>query len=268
MQIAIIGCGNMGMAYATSFLNYKLVNQDSLLLIEKDENRKEILLKQGYKNVTSNLNDERIKSTDLFILAVKPQDFNNIAPQIKNTLNASQIVISIMAGKTIPYLQQHLQHNYIVRAMPNAPAIVGMGITAYTASNELTFKQIKLVENLLNTTGRSVLLDNEEMLDAVTAVSGSGPAYFYYFVKSMIEAAQKLGFDESTASLLVKQTMLGAFHVMNGSNKNLDELIQSVASKGGTTEAALQILNSNNVSDKIVSALLAAEKRAKELANS
>lgn len=268
MQIAIIGCGNMGMAYATSFLKYKLVNQDSLLLIEKDENRKETLLKQGYKNVTSNLNDDRLKNCALFILAIKPQDFNTIAPLIKNTLNTSQIVVSIMAGKTISFLQKHLQHNFIVRAMPNAPAIVGMGITAYTASNELTFKQIKLVENLLNTTGRSVLLDNEDLLDAVTAVSGSGPAYFYYFVKSMIEAAKQLGFDESTASMLVQQTMLGAFHVMNGSEKSLDELISSVASKGGTTEAALEILNTTSVNKNIINAIIAAEKRAKDLANS
>lgn len=268
MQIAIIGCGNMGMAYATSFLKYKLVTQENLLLIEKNEQRKDALLLQGYKNVTSEINDDRIRKSELLILAVKPQDFNQIAPQIKNVLNNTQIVVSIMAGKTIDFLKEQLQHINIVRAMPNAPAILSMGITAYTASNELTFKQLKLVEHLLNATGRSVLLDNETLIDAVTAVSGSGPAYFYYFVKSMIEAAQKLGFDEGTASLLVKQTMLGAFHVMNNSDKNLDELIQSVASKGGTTEAALQVLNKNNVHNNIINALLCAEKRAKELANS
>jgi pyrroline-5-carboxylate reductase len=172
-----------------------------------------------------------------------------------------------MAGKPLAFLQENLGHTFVVRAMPNAPAILGMGITAYTPSDALTFKQIRQVENLLNTTGRSVFLEDESLMDAVTAVSGSGPAYFYFFVRSMMEAAESMGLDESTASLLVKQTMLGAFHVMNNSEKSIEELIQVVASKGGTTEAALRVFHETEIHTHIIQALHAAAARAKALAN-
>jgi pyrroline-5-carboxylate reductase len=119
---------------------------------------------------------------------------------------------------------------------------------------------------LLATTGKTLLLKNEELMDAVTAISGSGPAYFFYFVQQMTEAALQMGFDESTASLLVKQTMLGSYHLIDSAGKPLPELIKAVASKGGTTEAALTTFEKYEVGKHLKEGWLNAQKRGKELA--
>jgi pyrroline-5-carboxylate reductase len=124
---------------------------------------------------------------------------------------------------------------------------------------------LRRVENLINATGRSVFLEDESLLDAVTALSGSGPAYFFYLVKAMIEAGKKMGFDEGMAGMLVKQTMLGSFHLIQTADKSLDELIKAVASKGGTTEAALRRFEEGALADTLVAGIESAQKRAQEL---
>src|ERR1700744_1161207 len=152
--------------------------------------------------------------------------------------------------------------------MPNSPVEIGMGITSYSLSKTVEIDEAHQVENLLATTGRTLYMEDENLLDAVTALSGSGPAYFFYFVQQLIEAGKKMGMNEATASLLVKQTVLGSFHLINNAGKPLDELIKAVASKGGTTEAALTTFANQNINLHIQQGLLNAERRAKELADS
>lgn len=264
MKIAILGCGNMGLAFARSFIQYDLVKKDNLLLIEKNEERRQVLTKAKEGIVVNTINDD-IKQYDLIILAVKPQDFPVLATELKGRLADGQIILSIMAGITIQKIQNLLDYPHIVRAMPNTPAMIGMGITGFTSAEGISIAKLFKVENLINATGRSIYIEDEGMLDAVTAISGSGPAYFYYFVKQMVETGKSMGFDEGTALLLVKQTMLGAYHLINNAELSLDDLIKAVASKGGTTEAALQAFNHNEVNIGINKGLMAAEARAKEL---
>jgi pyrroline-5-carboxylate reductase len=264
MKITIVGCGNMGLVYARAFLKYNIVTKESLLLVEKNEVRKEELKKLDIGRVVVP-DDNTISESDVIILAVKPQDFSELAGQLKKVLNGRTVLLSIMAGVTIKKLEEVLKHKIIIRAMPNSPVEIGLGVTAYSSSAGLSHDVVKKAENLLSTTGRSIYFENEEMLDAVTAISGSGPAYFFYFVKTLIEAAKQMGMDEGTAGILVKQTMLGSFHLINNANKSLDDLIKTVASKGGTTEAALQTFNDAKVNEHIVEGLLNAERRAKEL---
>ena len=152
--------------------------------------------------------------------AVKPQDFKHVAENIRFKLVENQMVLSIMAGIKIEKIQQLLNHPLIVRAMPNSPTLLGMGITGYTAAAGISFSQLIAIERLLNSTGRSVYLENEELLDAVTALSGSGPAYFYYIVDAMIKAGVEMGIDENLSKLFVTQTMLGAYHLIINSDKN------------------------------------------------
>lgn len=140
-----------------------------------------------------------------------------------------------------------------------------MGMTAFTANRSVSMEQVRKAENLLATTGRTVFFENEELLDAVTALSGSGPAYFFYIVKQMIEAGKQMGFDEATSAMLVKQTMLGSFHLMNTASKSLDELIAAVASKGGTTEAALSTFEAESVGEGLQKGIVKARNRAAEL---
>ena len=265
MKIAIIGCGNMGMAFANSFIQYNLVQKEDLLLIEKNQERGAVLQEQKAGVVVDTISN-KISSVDLVILSVKPQDYPSVASELAGLLQEKQIVLSIMAGIPIVKLQASLKHNLIVRAMPNTPALLGMGMTAFAAASAVGLADIRKVENLINSTGRAVFLDDEALIDAVTGLSGSGPAYFFYLIKSMIDAGIKMGFDPAMSALLVKQTMLGSYHLMQTSDKSLDELIQAVASKGGTTEAALRTFAENEVGLGLQKGIYAARDRAEELA--
>ncbi len=264
MKITIVGCGNMGLIYARAFLKYNIVSKENLLLAEKNETRKQELLKFDIGKVCV-VNDARISDSDIIILAVKPQDFNELSIELKQVLKPHNILISIMAGMKLERIESVLEQKSIIRAMPNSPAELGMGMTAFTANKSLTMEQIRKAENLLGTTGRTVFFENEDLLDAVTALSGSGPAYFFYILKNMIDAGKEMGFDEATSAMLVKQTMLGSFHLLNTANKSLDELIKAVASKGGTTEAALTSFEANNVGKGLQEGIVKARDRASEL---
>lgn len=266
MKIAIVGCGNMGMAFAKSFLQYDLVKKEDLLLIEKSTERSAALTAEKAGVVVDTIGP-RVSEYDLVILSVKPQDFAGVCEALAAVIQPNQVVLSIMAGIPMSQIQQRLNHLLVIRAMPNTPAMLGMGITGFTAAKEVDLNNLRRVENLINATGRSIFLEDEAMLDAVTALSGSGPAYFYYVVKAMVEAGRQMGFDEGVATLLVKQTMLGSFHLINNADKSLDDLIKAVASKGGTTEAALRQFEAGSLADTLVAGIRAAQVRAQELSN-
>ncbi|NWF89679.1 MAG: pyrroline-5-carboxylate reductase [Ignavibacteriaceae bacterium] len=266
MKISIIGCGNMGLTYARSFLQFRKAAKDNLILVAKNESSFQKLSELNIAKVSLGVNDEVLKS-DVIILAVKPQDLKSIVPSLSKKVFKETLIISILAGIKISRLKSSLQHDFIVRAMPNMPAQYGMGITAYSPSQEVNIHHISTVENLLSTTGRTFLIENEDLMDGVTAVSGSGPAYFYYFVSIMIETAKKIGFDESLASLLVLQTMHGAYHVINNAEVSFDTLIKKVASKGGTTEAAFNVFNQKGFAQILEEAINKAEQRSKELSS-
>jgi pyrroline-5-carboxylate reductase len=263
-KIAIIGCGNMGLIYANSFLRYKIVTTENLLLVEKNEERRRKLSAMHIGKVVTT-EDHSIAECNILILAVKPQDFKELAESLRKVVDPGCVVLSIMAGTEISYIKACLNHAFVIRAMPNLPVEISMGMTAFTGSVELTNDQIRLVENLLSTTGRTIYLKEEKQLNAVTALSGSGPAYFFYFMKHLVDAGVKMGLDEHVSSILAKQTMLGSFHLINNGQKTLEEYITSVASKGGTTEAALEIFKEHQMGEVIIKALQNAESRAEEL---
>jgi pyrroline-5-carboxylate reductase len=265
MKIAILGAGNMGLSFSKSFLKYELIKPENLHLITRNESKFAKISEEFPNSKISTFQDVKDLDADLVIVAVKPQDFQNVVDNIQFSLKKDQMVLSIMAGIKIEKIQKLLNHPMVVRAMPNSPTLLGMGITGYTSAEGISFNQLINVERLLNSTGRSVYLENEELLDGVTALSGSGPAYFYYIVDAMIKAGVEMGIDENLSKLFVKQTMLGAYHLMNNSEKNLEELINDVASKGGTTEAALKTFEENNFKEVLKKGILNAEKRAKEL---
>lgn len=267
MRITLVGCGNMGLIYARAFLKYAVVTVDELLLVEKNETRVEELLKMNLGKVVTPDNPE-ISKSDLLLLAVKPQDFPSLASVLKHQLKPEISVISIMAGVTLSFLEEQLQHVTLIRAMPNSPAGLGMGVTAMIAHPSVSSAHIRKAEQVLSTTGRTVFLDQESQMDAVTALSGSGPAYFFYLVKHMIEAGKAMGLDDSISAMLVKQTMLGAFHLINQADESLDNLIKAVASKGGTTEAAFKVFDDRALGQSLQEAIFAAEKRAGELSKS
>ncbi|RRQ46157.1 pyrroline-5-carboxylate reductase [Chryseobacterium sp. SC28] len=265
MKIAVLGAGNMGISFSRSFLKYELLKPQNLHLITRNEAKK-VQLKESFPDSEISFFGEIKKlEADLIIIAVKPQDFAFVAENLTFKLSEKSLVLSIMAGISIEKIQKLLDHKFVVRAMPNSPALLGMGITGYTAAEGISFSELMNVERLLNSTGRAVYLEDESLLDGVTALSGSGPAYFYYIVDAMIKAGTEMGIDENLSKLFVKQTMLGAYHLINNSDKSLEELIKDVASKGGTTEAALKIFEEKELKSILKKGILAAENRAKEL---
>lgn len=264
MKITIVGCGNMGIMFAHAFVKDGIVSRENLYLLEKSEVRKKELSKIKLGQVV-NAGDYRILQSDVFIIAVKPQGFPEMAGELKSLFANAKCIVSIMAGVKIKQIKAALGNPNIVRAMPNAPCELGMGMTGFTATKSLAREQVHMVENLLASTGRAVFFQSEDLIDACTALSGSGPAYFYYIIKNMIEAGMKLGLEEATAAMLAKQTMLGSFHLMNVTDKSLDQLIKSVASKGGTTQAALDSFEKSKMGDNLQQGIICARDRAREL---
>jgi pyrroline-5-carboxylate reductase len=149
--------------------------------------------------------------------------------------------------------------------MPNLPAQIGMGMTAFTSSDAVTRIELVMVQNLINTTGKSIYVEKETAIDAATAISGSGPAYVFYFMDSMMKAAKNMGFSTSESELLVSQTFKGAVDLLNKTEFSCEEWIQKVCSKGGTTEAAMKAYSGNDLQEGIVEGAEAALQRAIEL---
>lgn len=263
MKTLIIGYGNLGKVYANAFLKYKIIQAQDLYVLLRNQNQTTLQTPIQFCTA-AHLPREK---PDVVILSVKPQDFHTIQPIAKQCLKEQSVIISVMAGISIADLQKELNHDKVVRAMPNSPIELGIGITGFTAAPGMSFNHIRIAEDLLATTGRTLYIEEEKMLNAVTALSGSGPAYFFYILQAMINAGIEMGFSESTATTLVKQTMLGAYHLFNESGKTTDELIKTVASKGGTTEAALKKFEQFQMNKGLLEGILDAERRAGELSN-
>ena len=264
MKILIVGGGNMGLTYGQSFLRSHIVNASQLMVLCRTPEKAQALEQQHDGRFFSNP-AECVAEADLLILSVKPQDSTVLFEQIKPFIQPGQVFISIMAGVKMERIAQALGVEKVIRAMPNLPAQIGAGVTAFTSTDPVTRIELVMVQNLLNTTGKTLYVEKEEMIDAATAISGSGPAYVFYFMKAMIEAAQNMGFNQSEAELLVSQTFTGAVDLYNKTDLSCQDWIGKVASKGGTTEAALRVFNEKELYDDIMSGTNAALRRAREL---
>ncbi|GAA5038654.1 pyrroline-5-carboxylate reductase [Marivirga lumbricoides] len=264
MKVLVIGAGNMGLAYAKALVKSEFLSSHNLMISDTDAQKTEELKKVSRFDVFTNLED-CLPVADIIFIAVKPYHSEDLFKEIKHLMTKDQLVISIMAGVTIQSMKDGLGITKVVRAMPNLPAQVGKGLTSFTASDEVSRLELSTVENLLNTTGKSVRLDTENDIDASTGISGSGPAYVFYFMQSMMDAAKKMGFSEHDSKVLVSQTFEGAVELFNKSDLSPQSWMNRVASKGGTTRAALDSMEDNNVKQLIEEAAYAAFDRAVEL---
>lgn len=264
MKILIIGGGNMGMTYAQAFLRSHITTKKDLMILEKSSEKWPELETLDIGSICKKPED-CLAQADLVILAVKPQDAGNLFEKIRPMVDPQQVFLSIMAGVRMSTIAQAVGLKKIIRAMPNLPAQIGMGMTAFTSTDEVTRIELVTVQNLINTTGKSIYVENESLIDAATAISGSGPAYVWFFMDAMIAAAKQVGFKDSEAELLVSQTFQGAIDLFHQSNFSCEEWIKKVASKGGTTEAALASFGQNAVFQDIVTGAVAAFRRAQEL---
>lgn len=267
MNILIIGGGNMGYTFARSILKAKITLSESLMILEKSEERATFLENEKI-GVIYRTEETCVQKADLVILAVKPQNTTELFQNIKPYLETEQLILSIMAGVTIQQIQEGTGVKKVIRSMPNLPAQIGMGMTVFSSSKETTRIDLVAVQNLLNTTGKAIYVSDEEKINASTAISGSGPAYVFYFMNAMIEAAREMGFSPSESELLVNQTFLGSVHLINRNEFSCEEWIKKVASKGGTTEAALFSFQESEVASLIQKGANQALQRAIELGTS
>ncbi|WP_053971376.1 pyrroline-5-carboxylate reductase [Mangrovimonas sp. ST2L15] len=264
MKVLVIGAGNMGLTYAEGMSTSTLLSKHRLNIYDTDPKKIESLRKEGNFNVYESL-EECLPSSDIVFIAVKPYHCESLFKDMKSLVNSQQIFVSLMAGVTLQTIQNHLNVPKIVRAMPNLPAKVGKGVTSYTETENVSKVELIAVRNLLDTTGSSIHVDNETFIDASTGISGSGPAYVFYFMQSMLEAAHKMGFSDYDSRVLVSNTFEGAIELFNQSDISPKSWIDKVASKGGTTQAAIDSMEDNNVKELIQEAAYAAFNRATEL---
>src|SRR5690606_5337640 len=264
MKILVIGAGNMGLTYAEGMSKSELLKKRNIMVLDKSEEKLEELNQIPHFDAFKELED-CVPQADVIFIAVKPYHAESLFKTIKPMVNQEQILVSIMAGVTIKSIEEHTGLTKVVRAMPNLPAQIGKGLTSFVASPSISKTELLNIESLLNTTGKSIQVSNENFIDASTGISGSGPAYVFYFMQSMMEAAKQMGFSESDSTIMVSQTFTGAVELFNQSNISPESWMDRVASKGGTTRAALDSMENNNVNKLIKEAAFAAFNRAVEL---
>jgi len=264
MKVMIIGAGNMGLTFGQSFINASVIHREDLYFMDRNESKTEAIRSLSVHPLSTEPS-VIVAEMDLVILAVKPQDFANLAEPLRPYLHRDQLVVSIMAGLSVERIAQRLRVPKVVRAMPNLPAQVGQGMTVFTTSEAVTRIESYTVQNLLNTTGKTLFTEDEALIDSATAISGSGPAFVFYYMSAMMETARLMGFNQAEAQLLVRQTFMGALHLLNRDQLTCEDWIQRVSSRGGTTEAAIKRFDADELRQHIQRGLEAARLRAIEL---
>ncbi|MBU0994656.1 MAG: pyrroline-5-carboxylate reductase [Proteobacteria bacterium] len=277
-RIGIIGAGNMAEAIVGALIESETVSASHIWVSDISRERLDMFQERfGIKTVSDN--DKLFFECDIVILAVKPQIMKDVLSGLSEKIDPEmpdrKLVISIAAGVRLKKIELFLygrltgksQKNMpVIRVMPNTPCLVLCGMSVMSANSNATAGDIDITRSILASMGKVIALDEKE-LDAVTAMSGSGPAYVFYFIESMIEAGLKLGFDQETASLLTIETFKGALSLLQSVNDSPEELRRKVTSPGGTTAAALNILEKNDVKKVFINAIRAARDRSIELSD-
>ncbi|ANK92570.1 MULTISPECIES: pyrroline-5-carboxylate reductase [Rhizobium] len=263
--VVLIGAGNMGGAMLSGWLKSGVPGSAVIVVDPGPSSAMLATIKEaGATHLTAV--PAELKASVLF-LAVKPQVMETVLPAVKSAVGPATVVVSVAAGKTLGFLERHLGKAAMVRAMPNTPAMVGRGVTGAFASSGVSDPQRKRVHALLSVSGPVEWVPAEADIDAVTALSGSGPAYVFYLVECMAEAGRKLGLQADLAMRLARETVAGAGELLHQSPDDASRLRQNVTSPGGTTAAALAVLMAENGMQPLFdAALAAARKRAEELA--
>ena len=263
LKIAFIGGGNMANALIGGLAG-KLTPGANIHVVDPNPDALQ-RLRQQFGTTTSAAIDATVAASDVVVLAVKPQQMKEVVAQLHPQIN-KQLVLSIAAGIRAVDLSRWLGgHDAIVRTMPNTPALIGKGITGMAAMAGVSQQQREAADAIMRAVGATVWLDDEALIDPVTAVSGSGPAYVFYFIEAMQQAAQDMGLTAEQGTQLAIATFVGASQLAAQSSEPVSVLRERVTSKGGTTYAALTSMDASGVKEAIAKALKAAAARGREL---
>jgi pyrroline-5-carboxylate reductase len=263
VKLGIVGTGNMGEAILKGLLDNVLTKNDVICVDKSLESLDRISKKYQVKcfpDIT------QIKDCDVVLLAVKPQNMDEVLPELGKIVSANTLIISIAVGITSSFIVNKLgiSNAAVVRAMPNTPALVGKGVTGLAKGEFATDAQLTVAKNLLEAVGQVVVV-NENQIDVVAAASGSGPAYYFYVIELLIDAAVSHGLTRDVAQVLVENTFVGSSALFENSDDDVIELRKKVTSPKGTTQAAIEFLESKDLKSIWQNALGAAIKRAEEI---
>ena len=262
--IAFVGAGAMGEAMIGGLLANRLVTAGAITACDpRAPRRRELQARYGIR--ASADNRAAVRGADVVVLAVKPQILSAVCQELRGTVRAGAVVISIVAGARLASIERGLGHRAVIRSMPNTPAQVGEGMTVWTATAKVTARQRAQAQAMLRALGLELYAKEERFLDMATAVSGSGPAYVFLVMEALIDAAVHLGFSPADARTLVLQTVGGSAAYAKKSERHPAELRSQVTSPGGTTAHALRELEKGGVRSALAEAVLAAFRRSVEL---
>ena len=262
-QVGLIGVGVMGEALISGLVSSRFPKAQIVFTEKRADRAREISSKYGAREVDLT---ELAKSSDVILLVVKPQDLEQLLVSIEADLNKSATLVSFAAGKTTNFVSKIVGPNIsIIRVMPNTPTLIGLGMAAISPGKSVNTEQAKFVSEFLATCGKVISIE-ENLQDAVTALSGSGPAYFFAFVEEMIKSGISLGLSSDQATTLAIQTMVGSAAMLEQSGKSATTLRENVTSPNGTTAAALQVFSDSNLGAIVTKAMTAARDRSQELA--
>jgi len=263
-NVLVIGTGTMGEAVLQGILRQKTIARGKLFGMDIDAEKLARKAKKiGFKQCR-NISD--ISKTDIIILAVKPQRMAKLIENIREYLDEQKLIISVAAGITTRQIEKQIGRNIpVVRAMPNTPAVIGRGMIVIACGSYTCGKHESVAQELLGSLGMVISLPEKHM-NAVTAVSGSGPAYVFYLAEAMIQAGLQLGLDRYSSTVLTRQTLAGASELFLHSDSPPESLRKKVTSPGGTTEAAVKWMDEKGVKYNLVEAIKRAKLRGDELA--
>jgi pyrroline-5-carboxylate reductase len=263
-KVAFIGAGVMAESVIQGLLNRKLLDPSRITASDvRPERGKELTERYGVAFAPENR--AAAEGADVIVLSVKPQTLPEVMPALSGGVPERALVLSIIAGAKIASLSAGLAHTAIVRSMPNTPARIGRGMTVWTASAAVTEAQRAQAREILGALGMEVYVEQEDYLDAATALSGSGPAYVFLFMEALVEAGIQLGFSPAVAKQLVLQTVQGSAAYAESSALDLAQLRHQVTSPGGTTAAAIQSFEAGEFREAVSRAVHAAHRRSIEL---
>lgn len=273
-RVGFIGAGNMAEAIASALVQKGIFDKNNISMADIDEDRLNFVKGKYGVQTTSNITD-LVKENDIIILSVKPQVMDKVLGEISGSFNTDKrkLFVSIAAGITTEKIEKYLYRGMedektemlpVVRVMPNTPCMVFSGMSAMGCNKNCNTKDIFITRVILESMGKVIQVEEKE-IDAVTAMSGSGPAYVFYFIESMVKAGLDLGFSDDVARLLTLETFKGAIKLLEESSETPEKLRENVTSKGGTTEAALKVMESKNLKEIIAEAIKAAQQRSVEL---
>jgi pyrroline-5-carboxylate reductase len=271
-RLAFIGCGVMAEAIITGLLRKQLVNPEQIVGSHpRVARREEMYAKYGIQMVEHNREAALAAyptgpdAASLLILAVKPQRLRGVLQELKGSLHQDQLVVSIVAGATLQTIADELLHAPVVRTMPNTPAQIGEGVTAWTPSDAVNEKQEQQVRAMLDALGKAVRVDNERQIDMATALSATGPTYIFLVMEALIDAGVHMGFSRHVAEEMVHQMLLGSILFARESHKHPAELRNMVTSPGGTSAEAIYQMEKGSLRTVLSKAVWAAYQRAEAL---